>query len=180
MVIMAKMPEYFEKNGYTNPDDQNSGPPQYGHDMPGQNLWPFIAANPKLLNAAHAFFESDRGNRPLWVDWFPVQQKLLNDSSRPLGKDGILYVDIGGGRGHDLLDFKRKFGAYPGRYVLMDLPLVVDDETLQLPGVEKRAFNFFENQVVPGERYRGVHGCRTLTGPRCSDILYEIHSTRLE
>lgn len=150
MISMAKLPEYFEKHGYKNPDDQNSGPAQHGHNIPGQNLWPYIAANPKLLNAAHAFFEGDRGSRPVWIEWFPVQQKLLDDASRPVTDNDVLYVDIAGGRGHDLLEFKEKFSSYPGKYVLMDLPHVVDDKTLDLTRVEKRAFDFFHDQVVPG------------------------------
>ncbi|KAJ4335838.1 hypothetical protein N0V87_005820 [Didymella glomerata] len=152
MISVTKLPEYFGKEGYKNPDDQNSGPAQFGHNIPGQDLWPYIAANPKLLNAAHAFFEGDRGSRPLWVDWFPVQQKLLDDVSRPLNADEILYVDVAGGRGHDLLDFKAKFSDYPGKYVLMDLPHVVEDKTLTLDGVEKKSFNFFQDQVVPNAR----------------------------
>jgi hypothetical protein len=151
MISMAKLPEYLEKNGYKNPDDQNSGPVQYGHNIPGQSLWPYIAARPKLLSATHAFFEGDRGSRPLWVDWFPVQKLLLDDISKPVDEGDILYVDVAGGRGHDLLDFKQKFSNYPGKYVLMDLPHVVDDKTLHLANVEKRAFNFFEDQVVPSK-----------------------------
>ena len=33
----------------------------------------------------------------------------------------------------------------------MDLPHVVDDKTLTLDGVEKKSFNFFEDQVVPSK-----------------------------
>lgn len=167
MISIAKLPEYFEKNGYKNPDNQNSGPAQYGHNIPGQNLWPYIAANPKLLNAAHAFFEGDRGSRPLWIDWFPVQEKLLDDASKPVKDDDILYVDVAGGRGHDLLDFKQKFSSYPGKYVLMDLPHVVGDKTLNLADVEKRSFDFFQDQVVPGKspppiRRYDTDECQTL------------------
>ncbi|KAF2624505.1 hypothetical protein BU25DRAFT_476194 [Macroventuria anomochaeta] len=65
MIFIAKLPEYFERHEYKNPTNQNWGPAQYGHNFPGQNLWPYIAANPKLLNAVHAFFEGGRGSRPL-------------------------------------------------------------------------------------------------------------------
>jgi hypothetical protein len=157
MISMAKLPEYFEKSGYKNPDDQNSGPAQFGHKIPGQTLWSYIAAKPKLLNAAHAFFEGDRGSRPIWVDWFPVQEVLLDDTSKPVGEDDILYVDVAGGRGHDLLDFKRRFSKYPGKYILMDLPHVVNDNTLHLTGVEKRPFDFFKDQVVPSKNI--AQGC---------------------
>jgi hypothetical protein len=76
---------------------------------------------------------------------------ILDDVSKHVGEEDVLYVDIAGGRGHDLVDFKQRFSAYPGKYVLMDLPHVVDDETLCLANVEKRAFNFFEDQVVPSK-----------------------------
>jgi hypothetical protein len=151
MISLVKLPEYFDKEGYRNPDNQNSGPAQYGHNIPGQNLWPYIAANPKLLKAAHAFFEGDRGSRPNWIDWFPVQKKLLENSSKPVRDEDILLVDVAGGRGHDLLAFKERFADHPGRYVLQDLPHVVEDETLDLAGVEKRSFNFFQDQVVPSK-----------------------------
>ncbi|KAJ8117929.1 hypothetical protein OPT61_g973 [Boeremia exigua] len=152
MISIAKLPEYLGKHGYNNPSDQNSGPAQYAHDLPEQSLWPWIAARPKLLDAAHAFFEGDRGSRPVWVDWFPVREKFLDDDSKPVSNDDILYVDVAGGRGHDLLDFKQKFSKYPGKYVLMDLPHVVDDKTLNLPDVDKKAFNFFQDRVVPDAR----------------------------
>ncbi len=158
MISMAKLPEYFEKHGYNNPDDQNSGPAQFAHNIPGQSLWPVIAARPKLLSAVHAFFEGDRGNRPVWVDWFPVREKLLNDTSKPVSDNDALYVDVAGGRGHDLLNFKQKFSEYPGKYVLMDLPHVIEDTTLDLHDVEKRSFNFFEDQVIPSKVSACAHG----------------------
>lgn len=64
MISMAKLPEYLEQNVYRNPDDQNSGPVQYAHNIAGESLWPHIAARPKLLNATHAFFEGDREADP--------------------------------------------------------------------------------------------------------------------
>lgn len=69
-----------------------------------------------------------------------------------MSDEDILYVDVAGGRGHDLLDFKARFSSYPGKYALMDLPHVVDDETLTLDGVEKKSFNFFQDQVIPSKR----------------------------
>lgn len=85
------------------------------------------------------------------MNWDPVQEKLLDDASKPVGNNDILYVNVAGGRGHDLLDFKQKFPNYPGRYVLMDLSHVVEDKTLNLSGVEKRSFDFFQDQVVLGK-----------------------------
>lgn len=148
---MASLPEYLKENGYQNPDDQENGPAQYGLGITG-SLWGYLMQKPKLMNAYHSFFEGDRGNRPDWIDWFPVEEKLLGDTSKLVKEDDVLYVDVAGGRGHDLLAFKKKFDGYPGRYVLLDLPHVIEDETLDLvAGVEKKAFNFFEQKVPSGK-----------------------------
>lgn len=154
MKSMASLPEYLEKTGYQNPSDSEDGPLQYGMNLPKQNLFAVMATRPKLLNSFSTFFEADRGSRPNWVDWFPVKQKLLSDPSKPVTKEDILYVDVAGGRGHDLVAFKKKFPDYPGRYVLLDLPYIVEDQTIDLgEGVQKKAFNFFEDTVVPGKYY---------------------------
>lgn len=151
MKSFASLPEYLEKTGYKNPSEQADGPFQYGFNTPKVDLFTYMADKPKLQNSFQTFFEADRGSRPSWVDWFPVKERLLDDATKPVREDDILYVDVAGGRGHDLLAFKQKFSEYPGRYVLHDLPHVVNDKTLSLgEGVEKKQFNFFQDQVMPG------------------------------
>lgn len=154
METMAKILTFLAETGYKNPNNQADGPLQYRYDAQGQDLFQILFARPNLLSAFSAFFEGGRGSRPDWVDWFPVQQKLLDDPDRPIAEDGPLYVDIAGGRGHDLLAFKQKFAGYPGKHYLYDLPHIAEDRTLDLGDrVERVGFNFFQDQVVPGMFY---------------------------
>lgn len=152
MKSFTNLPDYLQKTNYTNPNDQDNGPFQYANNLKDQSIFAYMGTQPKLLNSFQTFFEADRGSRPNWVDWFPVKEKLLDDPIKPaVGEDEILYVDIAGGRGHELLAFKEKFPEYKGRYVLHDLPVITEDQTLQLgKSVEKRAINFFEDKVIPG------------------------------
>ena len=129
---MGKLPAYLAETGYKNPDDQADGPLQYRYGAQGQAFFQILVVRPKLLSAFSNLFEGDRGGRPDWVDWFPVQDKLLDDLRRPIAPDSILYVDVAGGRGHDLLAFKKKFDHVPGKYCLFDIPHIVDDLTLDL------------------------------------------------
>ncbi|KAI1637608.1 S-adenosyl-L-methionine-dependent methyltransferase [Biscogniauxia mediterranea] len=93
---------------------------------------------------------SDRGSRPSWVTWFPVKDKLLDgrrDSQSPL------LVDIGGGRGHDLMEFVAQFPDEPGRFVLQDQQPVLDSITSLSPKIEKkRVIDFFRESPVAGAR----------------------------
>lgn len=151
METMAKIPAYLAQTGYRNPNDPADGPLQYRYDAQGQNLFQILVARPNLLSAFTAFFEADGAGRPGWVDWFPVKEKLLDDPSRPIMPNGVLYVDVAGGRGHDLLAFKRKFAEYCGEYFLLDLPHIAEDHTLDLGmNVHRIGFDFFKDKVVPG------------------------------
>jgi len=155
MNSLARMPDYFAQTGYKNPSEQNDGPVQFSSGIGNITFFDYMATKPKLLNSFQTFFEADLGSRPVWVDWFPVKEKLLDDATKPIIDDGILYVDVAGGRGHDLLAFIKKFPEYPGRYVIMDLPHVVNDTTLDLGDrVERKEFNFFEDKVAPGKKFR--------------------------
>lgn len=112
-------------------------------------------------NASHwdnlcSLFEQDRGSRPswfTWFTWFPVEDKLINGSHHHPNKPGPdappLLVDIAGGRGHDLLEFRDKFPG-KGPIVLQDQPGVLAG--FELPrDIEKRKINFFTEVPVPGK-----------------------------
>lgn len=83
--------------------------------------------------------EGQRANRAHWVDWFPVRELVLNDAK----PEGPLLIDIGGGRGHDLVAFKHKFPEASGRLVLEDLPGVIGDIENLESGIEAVPYDFF-------------------------------------
>lgn len=68
--------------------------------------------------------ESVKESWPYWVDWYPVQRRIL-DYSRNL--DDPLIVDIGAGSGCDMLAFRRTFPITTGRIIIEDLLAVFND-----------------------------------------------------
>ena len=59
---------------------------------------------------------------------------------------------MGGGLGHDLLVFKKAFPELPGRLIVQDLPVVIDD-IKDLPyGIEAMKHNFFTPQPIKNAR----------------------------
>ncbi|KAF2624501.1 S-adenosyl-L-methionine-dependent methyltransferase [Macroventuria anomochaeta] len=58
---------------------------------------------------------------------FRILGKLLDDPERTIVAGGHLYVDVAGGRGHDLFAFKQKFAEHPDKYYLFDLPHIAED-----------------------------------------------------
>ena len=51
------------------------------------------------------------------------------------GANDILLVDVGGGKGHDLIKFSTKYPSARGRLVLQDLPSVIQNLEGLSPGI---------------------------------------------
>lgn len=69
-----------------------------------------------------------------------------------------LIVDMGGGNGHEVLEFRRRFpkSTHPGRVLVQDLPLTfehVDVSALKAQGIDVMPHNFFTPQPVVGAQF---------------------------
>jgi hypothetical protein len=101
------------------------------------------------------------GARKYWVDWYPVRERILYGAE----KDEVLVVDVGGGKGHDLIQFRRK---YPGhRLVLQDLRGVVESIEGLGEGIEMAVHDFFTEQVVKGMLIYSSSNPETSTNDVC-------------
>ncbi|ROV88726.1 hypothetical protein VMCG_10045 [Cytospora schulzeri] len=149
MLTHATTPDYLEKTGYRNPNDSRNAPFQEAFKCPGEGLfeWLLRPENAKQWETLNTFFEGDRGSRPSWVTWFPAREKLI-DGSNP---DTPLLVDIGGGRGHDLMEFSEQF-PNAGPLVLQDQQYVLDSATSLPDTVRKHTIDFFKESPVRGAR----------------------------
>ncbi|KAJ5727174.1 hypothetical protein N7493_004994 [Penicillium malachiteum] len=153
LLPVQKFPEYLRKINYRNPDDSLT-PLQYANNIKIDGFT-WLAQNPESLTRFNSFMEGHLGNRPDWGDWFPVQEQLLDHAG--LKPDAPFLVDIGAGRGHDLVAFRKRFPDIPGRFVLEDLPHVIEEirgvQDLENAGIETVPYNFFTDvQPVQGAR----------------------------
>ncbi|KAI2626777.1 S-adenosyl-L-methionine-dependent methyltransferase [Hypoxylon sp. NC1633] len=144
------LPKFFKGTGFKLPTDPVKGVAQASHGFNEPTFAWFTRPEAQEIWAnANTFFESDRGTRPSWASWFPVREKLL----KGYDKDLPLLVDVGGGRGHDILDFHEKFRDLEGRLVLQDQQPVLDSAIVELPPrIEKRSIDFFIEAPVKGAR----------------------------
>ncbi|KAH9883886.1 S-adenosyl-L-methionine-dependent methyltransferase [Xylariomycetidae sp. FL2044] len=150
MPIITECPAYFRETGYKNPTDPMNGPfhKAFNASIP---IFPWLMKpeNKDRWDAANAFFEGDRGSRPSWVTWFPVQDKLLE---RDRDHEGPLLVDVAGGHGHDLIEFIAQFPSEDGPFILQDQQPVLDSAPETPANIEKHAMDFFKDAPVPGAR----------------------------
>jgi hypothetical protein len=85
---------------------------------------------------------------PNWIDWFPVQECIIDRFEDEEG--GVLMVDAAGGRGNDLKKLRRKFPHAPGRLIVEDLPQILEG-VAPSPGIECQPIDLFEPQPVKGD-----------------------------
>lgn len=142
------MPSFLKKTGYKNPQDEFNTIFQTAWNAPGEHQFAWFGKHPEKLRFFNDYMATRRQPALSWLSVYPVLEELGDweafDPGRPV------YVNVGGGIGHQCKQFRERFPALPGRVVLQDLPHTVA-EALPTPGVENIAHNFFEPQPVKGK-----------------------------
>jgi len=80
--------------------------------------------------------------------FFPVKERVEQGMTRN-GND-VAIVDVGGGMGHDLVELRNKQPGIPGRFILQDLPQVIEQISQPLEGIEAMVHDFYTEQPVKG------------------------------
>ncbi|EFQ97743.1 sterigmatocystin 8-O-methyltransferase [Nannizzia gypsea CBS 118893] len=164
-------PEYMQEKGYSCPSDPKNGLVQYAFKTE-KSAFERISSIPSLLKDFNTFMGSTMGARTYWIDWYPVKSRLLDGAS----PDKALLVDVGAGKGHDLLAYKEKF-PNTGRLVLEDLPAVTNAIEGLDSAIEKISYDFFTEQPIIGARaYFYHHILHDWSDEQCLKILARVAS----
>ena len=147
MPLLPKIPAFLRQLKHKNPSGATSGVFQYSEKME-ISIWEWLAKEPELFQAFNDFMEGNRGSRTSWVQWFPIQERLIDGFDTKQGD--TLLVDVAGGYGHDISHFREVFPQASGRLVLEDLPMVINDIGDLHPSIEKVPLDFFNPQTIVG------------------------------
>lgn len=137
-------PAYLKQIGYKNPTDETSTAFHFAYQTK-THPFQWMVEHPEQLDHFNRYMALRRQAELSWLSVYPVREETagLTDPERPL------YVNVGGGIGHQCAQFKEKYPDIPGRVVLQDLPSTVD-QALPTPGVENLAHDFFQPQPIKG------------------------------
>ncbi|ROT39597.1 S-adenosyl-L-methionine-dependent methyltransferase [Sodiomyces alkalinus F11] len=160
------IPAFLKKTNYKNPSDEMHTVFQDAWKT-DKHAFAWFTDHPGQLDYFNDYMAFRREPALSWLTVYPVEQETQNwDGTRPV------YVNVGGGIGHQCAQFKEKYPHIPGPVILQDLPHSIA-KALPTPGVENTAHNFFEPQPVRGAKFyfaRGVlhnhpdHKVRVLLG----------------
>jgi hypothetical protein len=139
-----KAPKYFKEYGYCCPTNPKDGLMQYAFQTKLTTFELFMSM-PQVFKDFNTFMGNTMGARSYWVDWYPLRERLIDGATQ----DFALLVDVGAGKGHDLLALHEKFPDH-GQLILQDLDGVIESLNVMDPSIELVAYDFFTEQPVKG------------------------------
>lgn len=150
---LHKTPEWFQKNGYIIPKSTTDTPYQYTHNT-DLAYYPHLLTIPGRIEVFNTYMQGLFGTpkRLPWSKWFPVKD-IIVDGYKSENSE-YLFVDMGGGRGHECEAVLEECPDAKGRIVLQELQHVIDDAKDLNPRVDKQVHDFMTPQPVVGE-YNG-------------------------
>ena len=153
--VFQKMPSFLANTGYSDPTDPTNGPFQFGHDTTLRSfMW--RKERPRIQTAFNNHMAGYHQGRPSWMDrgFYPIEERILPGIKAD--PSAVAIVDVGGSLGHDLRELKKKWPSIPGRFVLQDLPQVIE-QVKDLTSIEATVHDFNTAQPVKGARMYYMH-----------------------
>lgn len=141
---IMKLVECLSKHQFQSPTHASQSAFDYAF---GASLFDWMKENPATLRCFDLFMAGRRVGKTSWLDYYPIHERLIKGTNL---ENAIFMVDIGGGRGHDLMSLRDKYGheGLPGRLILQDLAVETSEDTTAV--FESMPHNFFEPQPVKG------------------------------
>lgn len=138
------LPAFLKKTEYKDPVDElhTSFQDAFSTPLP---VFGWFANNPKHLAPFNDYMRLRRQPDVSWLTVYPVAEEVKNWDS-----DKAVFVNIGGGVGHQCAEFKHKFPDAPGKVILQDLPHSIA-KALPTEGVDNMVHDFFEPQPIKGK-----------------------------
>ncbi|GKZ76886.1 hypothetical protein AnigIFM56816_008992 [Aspergillus niger] len=144
--IIQVLPSWLKENNYPDIQDNVKTPFQkaLNTDVPA---FIYMQQNPEALGYFVEHMMANRAGMPTFLDAYPVLEKATG-----LSPERALFVDIGGGLGHQAISFKQRYPQLEGRVIVQDLAQTLA-HAIEFPGVEKQVYDFFTPQVVKGAKF---------------------------
>ena len=145
----TNLPATLAKSHYQNPIDNLHTGLQAGLKI-DYHGFEFLARNPKIFNDFNIFMSAQREGRAYWLDFYPFDQKLSAESRD--SEHDVIFVDVGGALGSEILELRKRFPALKGRMILQELPQTIEHVSPD-PGMEATVHDFFTPQPIKGTNF---------------------------
>jgi hypothetical protein len=154
------LPAFLKKTKYKTPVDELHTAFQDAWKTP-LHAFQWFGENPGHLAYFNDYMALRRQPELSWLSVYPVTRETKDWDAQDNSK--AIYVNIGGGIGHQCKQFKEKYPDLPGRVILQDLPHSIA-KALPTPGVENMEHDFFQPQPIKSESRLCLSPSRAVKG----------------
>lgn len=143
--VYQKLPEFLAAAKYQNITDNTNTVFQQAcnTDVP-TFIW--FQQHPEKFVYFNQFMAIQRHGMPTWLSVYPVEK-----DTKGWKPENPVFVDVGGGIGHQCLALKNKYPQLPGRVILQDIAPTLE-HALPMQNVEVLVHDFFQPQPIKGMR----------------------------
>ncbi|KAF3022577.1 hypothetical protein E8E14_013322 [Neopestalotiopsis sp. 37M] len=145
------LPSFLKKTGYKTPADELHTCFQDAWNTP-LHAYAFFTDHPEHLGAFNDYMALRRKPDLSWLSVYPVTEETTGWSA-----EQPVFVNVGGGVGHQCAQFRETFPQVPGRVILQDMPHSIA-KALPTPGVENMVHDFFQPQPIKGAKFYHMRG----------------------
>ena len=149
------LPEFLRETNYRNPSDPKHLPLNKALNT-DQDLMTYLQENPDKAHWTFQYMAAHKSDLPTWMDGsIPSIIDDLKLSPSDLDKGRTMFVDIGGGAGHQCANLRRAFPELKGKMVVQDVPVMidmVDKEQAASIDLEHMVHDFWTPQPVKGAK----------------------------
>lgn len=142
--LYQALPGYLKRTGYKSSADQTDTATKDAFHTP-LHIFAYFGQHPELLAPFNDYMALRRTAGVTWLGVYPVKQETEGWPA-----DRAVFVNVGGGIGHQCAEFKESFPEVKGKVVLQDLAQSIE-RALPTPGVNNMVHDFFEPQPIQGE-----------------------------
>lgn len=104
----------------------------------------WLQHNAEKFSHFNKWMQVQREGIPDWLSQYPIEQE-----TKGWRAEDPLFVDVGGGLGHQCAGLRERYPNIPGRVILQDVPQALA-QAVPLENVEMMAHDFFQPQPVKG------------------------------
>lgn len=143
------LPDYFKTHKPEDLFDLRKSPFCYAFGKEGKTYYEALDDDPEQRHIWNVCLQAMQKDMPIsgMFPWETLKEQVEKEPERPF------FVDVAGGRGQALLKLQEDYpGAFGGKLILQDLPIVIDTlKPEEVPNIEAMAYDIFTPQPVKSE-----------------------------
>ncbi|KAF7187075.1 O-methyltransferase lepI [Pseudocercospora fuligena] len=153
--LINGLPAFLKGKAYPHVNDSKDTVSHQLYDT-DIDCFEYIASRPDLLEASQRLYREQSAERKSWIHEasVPKDDFVLGPDDLEAGR--VLFVDIGGGMGHQCLELRKAHPTLKGRFVLEDVPAVLEmaknSQPLRRNDIEIAEQDIFQPQSVIGAK----------------------------